>query len=72
MELHLEDEEASLLLRLIRNRRNDMRDEVRHFKDSEMREYLKHKERILNRILEKFPPGLDEKAHMRGHILPKE
>jgi len=71
MELHLEDEEASLLLRVIRNRRNEMRDEVRHSKDSEMREYLKHKERILNRILEKFP-ALDERAHMRGHILSEK
>jgi hypothetical protein len=68
MELHLEEEEASLLVRVVRNRHRELRDEVRHNKDSEVRQYLQHKERILNRILAKFPEELDEKAHMRGFL----
>jgi len=70
MDFHLEEKEASLLLRILTNRLRDLRDEVRHNKDSEAREYLKHKERILNRIIAKFPE-IDEKAHMRGYIVPE-
>jgi hypothetical protein len=67
MELHLEEEEASLLFRVVRNRFDELRSQVRHDKNSETRAYLKHKESILNRILAKFPE-LDEKAHMRGYL----
>jgi hypothetical protein len=67
MDLHLEAEEASLLFRVARNRRDELRSEVRHNRNSESRAYLKHKEKILNRILAKFPE-LDERAHMRGHL----
>jgi hypothetical protein len=67
MDLHLEEEEASLLFRVARNRRDELRAEVRHNKNSESRAYLKHKETILNRILARFPE-LDEKAHMRGYV----
>ena len=70
MELHLEEREASLLYRVLNNRRDELRLEVRHNKDTETREYLKHKERLLNRILDKFP-DIDRKAHMRGYIIPE-
>lgn len=65
MQLELEDQEASLLLRVVRNRLRDLRHEVRHTHDSEARGYLLHKERLLNRILDKFPE-LDEHAHRAG------
>lgn len=67
MELHLEENEASLLFRILKNRLDELRQEVRHNKASDTREYLKHKERILNRILENFS-DVDEKAHMRGYV----
>lgn len=71
MDVHLEEKEASLLLRILRNRLTDLRHEVRHDKDSESREYLKHKERILNRIIAKFSE-IDDKAHKQGFIIPEE
>lgn len=64
MDLHLKPEEASLVLRVLRSRLNDLRTEVRHDKDSEVRNYLKHKERILSGVLEKFPEP-DEEAHRK-------
>ena len=64
MDLHLKPEEASLVLRVLRNRLNDLRTEVRHDKDSEVRIYLKHKERILSGVLEKFPEP-NEEAHRK-------
>lgn len=70
MELHLEEKEASLLFRVVKNRLAELRQEVRHDKNSASREYLKHKESILNAILSKFPAGLDEKAHMKGYTVP--
>jgi hypothetical protein len=70
MELHLEEREASLLYRVLHNRRDELRLEVRHNKDSETREYLKHKERLINRILDNFP-DIDQKAHMKGYIIPE-
>jgi len=65
MQLELEDQEASLLCRVVRNRHKELRVEVRHTKDAESRDYLLHKERILNRILAKFPDTIDERAHRR-------
>ncbi len=62
MDLHLNEQEASLAYRILKNRMEELRVEVRHNKRSEDREYLKHKERILSRIIEKFP-DLDENAH---------
>ena len=70
MELHLEEREASLLYRVLSNRRDELRTEVRHNKDTETREYLKHKERLINRILDKFT-DFDKKAHMKGYIIPE-
>jgi len=46
MELRLEEREASLLYRILKNRRDELRQEVRHNKDAETREYLKHKEKF--------------------------
>lgn len=65
MQLALTDQEASLLLRVVRNRLRELRLEVRHDHDSASRDYLLHKERLLNRILDKFPE-IDERAHMQG------
>jgi len=65
MELVLEDDEASLLLRIVRNRRLELRQEIHHTKGTDAREYLQHKEHLLGRILAKFPE-LDETAHMKG------
>jgi len=66
MKLLLDDQEASLLLRVVRNRLKELRVEVRHSRDSEARRYLLHKERLLNRILAKFPE-IDEHARMAGY-----
>jgi hypothetical protein len=54
MDLHLKEQEASLVFRILKHRLGELRTEVRHNKDSQDRAYLKHKERILNSILEKF------------------
>jgi len=69
MEMHLEEKEPSLLRRVVKNRLEELRQEVRHDKNSESRAYLKHKENILNHILAKSPE-LDEKAHVKGYIVP--
>jgi hypothetical protein len=65
MQLLLSDQEASLLFRVVRNRLRELRVEVRHSRDSEARRYLRQKERLLNRILARFPE-IDEHAHMVG------
>ena len=66
LELRLDEEEASLLIRVLRNRFDDLRGEVHHTRDQDGREYLLHKERILRRILDKIPEEHDAKAHMKG------
>lgn len=65
MDLHLEEQEASLAFKILRNRLDGIKTEIHHDKDSEVREYLRHKEAILNGILEKFPE-VDEDAHKKG------
>ena len=55
MDLHLEEQEASLVMQVLKNRLEELRIEVRHNKDSEARQYLKRKESRLNNILNKFP-----------------
>ncbi|HSL19332.1 MAG TPA: hypothetical protein VLB51_15615 [Methylomirabilota bacterium] len=66
MQLLLSDQESSLLLRVVRNRLQELRGEVHHSHDSEARRYLLHKERLLNNILDRFPEDMDEHAHMAG------
>ena len=68
MRLELEPQEASLLFRVVRNRLEELRVEVRHSRDAPGRDYLRHKERLLRGILDKFP-AVDEQAHMAGHEL---
>lgn len=68
MQLNLTDAEASLLLRVLRSRHEELRVEVRHDHDTESRAYLLHKERLLKRILDKFPE-INEHAHMEGFEL---
>jgi hypothetical protein len=70
MEIYLEEVEASLAFKILRNRLDELRLEVRHNKNSETRDYLKHKERILNRILEKLS-GVDMTLHMKGYFTPE-
>jgi len=65
MQLNLTDQEASLLLRVLRNRHEELRVEVRHDHSMRSRAYLLHKERLLRRILDKFPE-IDEHAHIEG------
>ena len=65
MDLVLEDDEASLLVRIVRNRRLELREAIQRTRDSESVGYLEHKEQLLGRILAKFPQ-LDETAHMKG------
>jgi hypothetical protein len=65
MQLNLTEQEASLLLRVVRNRLRELRVEVRHDHMMDSRAYLLHKERLLNRILDKFGE-IDEHAHMEG------
>jgi hypothetical protein len=71
MELHLEEKEASLLFRVVKNRVTELREEIHHDKNSESQKYLKHKENLLNSILAKFPK-VDEKAHMKGFTVPEK
>ena len=65
MQLNLTEPEASLLLRVIRDRFGELRVEVRHDHNVDSRAYLLHKERLLKHILDKFPE-IDEHAHMEG------
>jgi hypothetical protein len=66
MQLNLTDQEASLLVRVVRNRLGELRIEVRHDRTMDSRAYLLHKERLLNRIIDKFPEDMNEHAHMEG------
>lgn len=65
MELHLENQEASLFFNILRRRANEIHRENENNKDIKEGEYLKHKEQILKDLLGKFK-NIDEKAHMRG------
>ncbi len=65
MDLHLDEQETALAYRILKNRLGELRTEVRHNKSSDHRDYLKHKERILNNILAKFS-DVDETAHKKG------
>ena len=69
MLLNLREQEASLLKRVVRNRLDELRIEVRHDHTMDSRAYLLHKERLLNRILAKFPEVMNEHAHMEGFKL---
>ena len=60
MNLHLERQEASLAFNILKSRMEDLRTEVRHDKDSVVRDYLKKKERILRSILSKFSGMAEE------------
>ncbi len=70
MDLSLNEKEAALAFRILRNRLEELRTEVRHNKESEAREYLKYKERMLNEILAKFPE-VDEQAHKKAFFSKK-
>jgi hypothetical protein len=59
MDLHLEKKEASLAFDILKSRMKELRTEIRHDKDSSVRDYLKDKERVLHNILVKFS-GLDK------------
>jgi len=67
MQLNLTDQEAALLMRVVRNRLGELRIEVRHDRTMDSRAYLLHKERLLNRIFGKFPKDINEHAHMEGY-----
>lgn len=60
MTIHLEKQEASLAFNILKSRMEDLRTEVRHDKDSVVRDYLKKKERILRSILSKFSGMAEE------------
>ena len=64
MDLHLEKEEASLAFRILKDRMEEIRTEVRHDKNSAARDYLKGKERILNHILGKFS-AIEKEAYKK-------
>lgn len=66
MQLNLTEQEASLLKRVVRNRLGELRIEVRHDRTMDSRAYLLHKERLLSRILGKFPEVMNDHAHMEG------
>ena len=65
MKIELEAQEASLLFRVLNNRLKELRVEVRHTRDMPARDYLLHKERILNRILAQLS-DIDPRAHQRA------
>ena len=64
MDLNLNEKEAALTFRILKNRLEELRTEVRHNKESDAREYLKYKERMLNDILDRFQE-VDEQAHKK-------
>lgn len=66
MKLELDAEEAALVLRVLRNRMLELRNEVHHDHTSTSRAYLQHKERILQRVIDRFGT-IDEQAHQRGY-----
>lgn len=58
MDIHLEKQKAALAFSILKDRMKELRTEVRHDRNSSVRDYLKKKERILNNILAKFSgPG---------------
>ena len=65
MQLNLTEQEASLLLSVIRDRFGELRVEVRHDHNVDSRAYLLHKERLLRHILDTFPE-VNEHAHVEG------
>lgn len=67
MNLHLEKQEASLAFRIIKNRIDEIRTEIRHDKDSAARNYLKTRERILKSILRKMS-GADREAQHHSSV----
>ena len=66
MELYLENHEASLAFRILRNRANELQREITQNQASNEIEYMKHKAQILSSILTKFS-DVDDHAHMRGN-----
>ena len=68
MDIRLDAQEASLLQRVVHNRFAELRLEVRHAGSSESKEYLRHKERLLRRILAKFPDDMDIRAHREAFL----
>jgi len=64
--IDLDEAEASLVYRVVKNRFGELRSEIRHTKDSVSKDYLKHKERLLRKVMRKFPEDLDTRAHMQG------
>lgn len=54
MTIHLADEEAAVLARLIDNALRELRVEVHHTHDSEMRSELIHRERVYRHLLGKL------------------
>lgn len=69
MRLELTEPQASLVFRILRNRMDELRVEVRHEHDSDARRYLKHKESLLRDVLQKLG-DVDEHAHQVGYRLP--
>ena len=68
MDIRLDAQEASLLRGVVQNRFTELRQEVRHTRDSRTKGYLKHKERLLRRILAKFPEDMDPRAHREAFL----
>jgi hypothetical protein len=69
MDMHLDEMEMSLTYRILKNRLGELRSEIHHDHGSGSRNYLKHKEAIITRILGKFPDNLDETAHQKGFMI---
>ena len=65
MQLTLENHEASLMFRILKNRASELKREIDRHENSDEVKYLKHKETILGNLLAKLG-DVDEFAHMKG------
>ena len=65
MQLTLENHEASLMFRILKNRASELKREIARNEATNEVEYLKHKEAILSNLLVKLG-DIDEFAHMKG------
>ena len=64
MTIHLSDEEAAVLVRLVDHALRELRVEVHHTHDSELRSELIHRERVYRHLLGKVEARVPAIAHV--------
>ena len=64
MRFDLTDEEREVLQRTVRSALRELRSEIHHTRDSELRTQLVHREAVLRRILDALPTPAPAVAHV--------